>query len=184
MRKRPFLIAFIIFFVIGIILFIFKQTTAATIALAFSVMMLLTTLTNFFMNKIKINKLDQTYFVYKKDHLLKEYNKLIKDIEKDKLKALSLVYIKLKEEYELSELKKFGLFLTNKYNADPSGYDDGIVVLFVNIHPKFMDEVLKLIQKQVKEEEILVEFNYGYSYYEENIDYESLRKRAVSNLKG
>lgn len=184
MRKRGFIISFSIFIVIGIILIIFDENIAGVISLGFASMLFFTFLTTLIMEKRKIKQLDDIYYVLKKEELLKEYDKLSLEFDNEKLKAITLVYLELKEEYEKEDLKRFGLWLTQKYNADPSGIDEGIIILFVNIHDMFMTELLKHLKNQVKDENIKVDFNYGYANYKTKDDYEDLKARAIKNMKG
>lgn len=184
MKKKGFIISFLIFIGIGIILIIFDENVAGIISLGFASMLFFTYLTTLIMEKRKINQLDDVYYVLKKEELLKEYNKLAAEFDNEKLKAISLVYLEFKEEYSQEELKRFGLWLTQQYNADPSGLDEGIVILFVNIHDMFMKELLKHIKKQLKEENIKVDFNFGYANYKFQEDYEDLKARAIKNLEG
>lgn len=183
MRKKGYIISFLIFVVLGIILIVFSEKIAGIISLGFASMLFFTFLTTIIMEKRKIKQLDDVYYVLKKEELLKAYSKLATEFDNGKLKAISLVYLKFKEEYPKEDLKRFGLWLTQQYNADPSGFDDGIVILFVNIHDMFMKELLKHIKAQLKEENIKIDFNYGYANYKKEDDYEGLKARAIKNMK-
>lgn len=183
MKFKKFLWAAFIFLGIGVILIVVGENKGAYISFAFSSMMFFTVFTTFIMEKRTIKRLDQVYFVLKKDKLVTEYNKLVKDVDSDKLKALSLVYLKFKKQYKEEDLKRFGLWLTNTYSADPSGIDGGIVILFANIHPQIMDQLMKHIKTQIKEQNITVNFDYSYAYYKNNEEYEELKQRAINKLK-
>ncbi len=183
MKIKTFLTAAIIFLLVGVVLIIIGENKGAYVSLGFSSMMFFSIITLLIIQRRKIKNLDQVYFVLKKEKLLKEYEKLSNDVDSNKLKALSLVYLKLKKDYEKEDLKKFGLWLTNTYSADPSGIDGGIVVLIANIHPKIMEEFMEHIKKQIKEENLIVDFTYGFAYYLNNEEYEVLKKRAINNIK-
>lgn len=182
MKTRNFIISFIVFITIGIILIVFDYDTPAYISFGFSSILGITFLTTKIMEKSKIKKLDQTYFVLTKEELLKEYNKLSKELNDGKLRQIILTYLEFKEEYSLSELKKFGLWLTKNYDVDPSGIDNGIVILFVNIHQIMMDELMKHIKEEIRKENIQVDFNYGYAIYNEKNDYEALKNEAIKQM--
>ena len=48
----------------------------------------------------------------------------------------------------------------------------------------FMTELLKHLKNQVKDENIKVDFNYGYANYKTKDDYEDLKARAIKNKIG
>lgn len=183
MKTRNYLISFVVFVGFGVLLFIFNQQIAAYISIGFAVMLSVTFITTKVMDKRTLKKLDEKYYVLTKEQLLKEYDKLTAEFNKGKLKQVILAYLRFKEEYELNHLKNFGLWLTKTYFADPSGIDGGIVVLFVNVHEVLMAELMKDIKNKIKEENITVDFDYGFAIYQENDNYETLKTKAINNLK-
>jgi len=182
MKTRNFIIMFVVFISFGVILFLFDQNIAAYISLGFATMLGVTFLTSKILDNKKLKKLDSKYYVLTKEELLKEYNKLSKEFEEGKLKQIILTYLVFKEEYDDVTLKRFGLWLTKNYPVDPSGIDKDIIILFVNIHELMMKELIKDIKQKLKEQQILVDFKYGYSIYKKNDDYEQLKTRAINNI--
>jgi hypothetical protein len=183
MKIRTFIIPFLIFLCFGIILVIYDNMVAGFISFGLALMVSVAFITTKVIEQNKINKLDKKYYVLRKEELLKEYAKLTKEFEEGKLKQVTLVYLKLKEEYSLEVLKKFGLWLTKKFPADPSGIDEGIIILFVNIHERLMEELKEFIKDELKKENILIDFDFGYAIYKTNLDFEELKREAINNLE-
>lgn len=183
MKLRSFLVSFLAFLILGIILLIIKQNIAGVISLGFASMLGISFVTFRVMEKNKIKKLDSLYYVLKKEALIKQYEKLAKEFDSGKLRAVTLMHLKFKDEYSPQELKNFGLWLTNNYSADPSGFDGGIIILFVNIHELMIKELMKHIKNQLKEENINVDFDYGYANYVTNDEYEELKQKALETIK-
>ena len=101
MKIRNFIIPFLIFLCFGIILVIYDNMVAGFISFGLALMVSVAFITTKVIEQNKINKLDKKYYVLRKEELLKEYAKLTKEFEEGKLKQVTLVYLKLKEEYSL-----------------------------------------------------------------------------------
>lgn len=178
MRKRSMLTSMVIFLVIGGVLFIMKQWEAGIISVSFSIVTGLGVLVILFMEYRENKKLDEKHFVRRKEFLLKDYQKLTNDFNKEKLKSLNIVVLKLTKEHDETTMKDFGRWLKEAFPADPKGYDDGIVILFGNIHESLIDELIKQMRKRLKEVRLGVSFKAGYAYYSGSEDYETLRNLA------
>lgn len=183
MRKKSMLTSAIVFMIMGVVLIIIKQWEAGVIAISFATISGLGVLVILFMDRLDRKKLDSNYFVRRKEFLLKDYEKLTKDFNKGKLKSLSLVTLKLTKEHDPETLKYFGMWLKEAFPTDPKGYDEGIIILYVNIHESLMDELIKQMRKRLKELRLGVSFKYGYTYYTGTESYETLRNLAEEAIK-
>ncbi len=183
MRKKSMLTSAAIFSIVGVLLLIFKQIEAGIIALGFAFVMAVGVgailLMEFFNNK----KLDPVYAVRRKEFIVKDYEKLAKSFDKEKFKALSLVVLKLTHEHDEKTLKLFGRWLKEAFASDPIGYDEGYIIVFVNIHENLMPEMIKQMRKRLKELRLGVSFKSGYAYYTGNEDFETLKNLAEESIE-
>lgn len=180
MKKRNFLITFITIFVIAIVLAILKQWQLLYAALTFLFVIGIMIIASAIIDHRYKKKLDKRYQILTKENLIKEYQKIKISKETGKIKAFCLVYFNLEKDYRENDLKSFSGFLKTKFSIDPIGYDDGVVVIVVNMHEIMMNELIKIIKNEMKEKELFVRFNYGIAYYGNNESYQELYNEAKS----
>lgn len=183
MRKKSMLTSTIVFLLIGIVLLILKQWEAGIIAVAFSLVTGAGILVLLLMEYLERQKYDKKYYVRRKEFLLKDYDKIAQDFNKEKIKSLNIVVLKFTKEHDQETFKLFGKWLKEAFPSDPKGYDEGIVILFANIHESLIDELIKQMRKRLKELRLGVSFKTGYAYYSGSEDYETLRQIAEATIK-
>lgn len=183
MRKRSTIVSFVLFVVISLILFFVGEKKAAFVAGGFSSFLLVALLGFYLIDFRNKRKLDPDYKVLKKEHLLAAYDKLVKEYENEKLKAVCLVYLKLAREYDFETIKSFSQLLLKDYKIDPVGYDGGYVVLFANIHELLLPEIIKQLRIKLQQLNLEIEFKYGFSYYTSGKNYQIMLEEAKNVLK-
>ena len=46
-----------------------------------------------------------------------------------------------------------------------------------------MEELKEFIKDELKKENILIDFDFGYAIYKTNLDFEELKREAINNLE-
>ncbi|MGI6360219.1 MAG: hypothetical protein ACOX02_04180 [Acholeplasmatales bacterium] len=170
--------------IVAILLFVLKQYTASFIAASFSFVMLVSLVGLIIINKKEEKRKDKRFGIYTKENLIIEFNKLKKQKDENKLKALMLLYIVPNKEYEDEKIKALASYLNKKFSIDPIGYDEGISIVLGNIHELLVNELMKQIKEELVENNINIDYKYGFSYYTNNETYENLLeeiKRGLNN---
>jgi hypothetical protein len=183
MKKRSFYISFILFLGLTIILILLKQYNAAIISGSFTGFILLSIIGLYIIDYRYHQKLDNKYYVLTKDYIVKEYEKLTKQKDEGKLKAVSILYIVLIGNYPDDVLKAFGKFLDESFKIDPVGRDDGYIVLLANIHEIMLTEMVKQFKDKLNETNIKVQFRFGAAYYTGSESFETLKLEAKKTVK-
>lgn len=183
MKKRSFYISFILFLGLTIVLILLNQSNAAIISGSFTGFILLSIIGLYIIDYRYHQKLDNKYYVLTKDHLVKEYNKLIKQKEEGKLKAVCLLYLVLIGNYPDDVLKAFGKFLDKSFKIDPVGWDEGYIILLANIHEIMLTEMVKQFKDNLNETNIKVQFRFGAAYYTGSESYDTLKLEARKTVK-
>jgi hypothetical protein len=170
--------------IVAILLFILKQYTAAIIAASFSFIMLISMIGIVIFNKKEESRKDKRYGIYTKENLIVEFNKLKKQKDENKLKALMLLYIVPNRKYEDNEIKALASYLNKKFSIDPIGYDEGISIVLANIHELLLEEMMRQIKIELIENNIKIDYKYGFSYYTNNESYEDLLEEIKGGHNG
>ena len=50
--------------------------------------------------------------------------------------------------------------VNKKFPSRSFGIDEGIIILFVNIHERFMEKLKEFIKDELKKENILIDFGF------------------------
>lgn len=183
MKVRNIVFPLVLSVVLAVVLFILGEITAGIIAISFSFLMVLTTLTIIFYDLRQKKKQDKRFGILTKENFIIEYNKLIKMKENDKLKAVCLLVIKPYGKYTDSDIKSFSTYLKKKFSIDPIGYDDGIVIALANIHELMLEEMMKQIKEELMSKKIPISFRFGIEYYTGNETYEELMLHIKKGMK-
>lgn len=183
MRKKSMITSTVLFAIVGLAMIPFKQWEAMIIALSFSVVMGVGVITILLIEYLESKKLDKTYFLRRKEFIVKDYQKLTAEFDKNKHKAVSMTVFKFTKEHDQKTLKSFAKWLKEAFTTDPMGYDDGVIILFVNMHEALMPELIKQARKRLKDARIGVSFKSGFAYYTGNEDYETLKQLAEDSIK-
>ncbi len=172
--------------IVAILLFVLKQYTAGVIAASFSFIMLVSLFGLLIINKKEEKRKDKRFGIYTKENLIIEFNKLKKQKDDNKLKALMILYIVPSKEYKDEDIKALANYLKKKFTIDPIGYDEGISIILGNIHELLLNELMKQIKTELVDSNINIDYKYGFSYYTNSETYEDLLeeiKRGFSNVK-
>lgn len=173
--------------IVSVLLLVLKQYTGGIIAASFSFIMLVTLISLIVINKKEERRKDKRFGIYTKENLIVEFNKLKKQKDENKLKALMLLHIIFNKQYEDEKIRDFASYLKKKFSIDPIGYDEGISVALVNIHEILLTEIMRQIKIELVENNIDLDYRYGVSYYTNNETYEDLLeeiKKGFINVKG
>ncbi len=174
MKVKNVLYPLIFSLIVAILLFVLKQYTAGIIAASFSFIMLVSLVGLLIINKKEESRKDKRFGIYTKENLLIEFDKLKKQKDENKLKALMLLYIVPNKEYEDDEIKALASYLNRKFSIDPIGYDEGIIIVLGNIHEILLNEMMKQIKVELAKNNVNVDYKYGFGYYTNNETYEEL----------
>ncbi len=179
MKKRGIIISFGVFTVIGIILLVLKEQNPAFVSFGFASLMLFMLLTFAIIDKQNEKKKDPRYGVLKQEHFQKSFEKITKDYNLGKLKAVGLLFVSFDKEYETKTLLMFSKVLNKLFKIDPMSYDQGIIILLINIHPLMINELMKHLRVSLKVENIDVSFKTGFSSYTGTQTYQELKQEAA-----
>lgn len=183
MRKANLLLMLGIFSVLAIVFVILEQTmffyASATLVFVIGIMLVSRVL----IDKKYQKKLDKRYQLLTRDNLEKEFEKVRKTKEEDKIKAFCLVHFSFLENYEDKIIEEFGKYLKTKFAIDPMGYVDGIAVIVINMHEIMMNEMFKIIKKELNDKNFNLKYKVGMSFYTNNDSLESLLSEAKRGAK-
>ena len=95
-----------------------------------------------------------------------------------------LLYIVPNRKYEDNEIKALASYLNKKFSIDPIGYDEGISIVLANIHELLLEEMMRQIKIELIENNIKIDYKYGFSYYTNNESYEDLLEEIKGGHNG
>lgn len=183
MKKSNLLIMLVILVILSVVFFVLKQLMFfyAAATLAFVILIMLAS--RFIIDKQYQKKLDSKYKLLNEENLEKEFNKIKKSKDEDKIKAFCVVHFALLEKYDDKVIEEFGKYLKIKFSIDPIGYKDGIAIIVVNMHEIMMNEMFKIIKKEMKNNELKLRYKVGLAFYTSKDTFETLIEEAKRSAK-
>ena len=183
MKKTNLLIMMIIFMALTALFIFLRETTFTYISSTLTFVILIMLSAKTIIDKQYQKKLDKRYMLLTNENMIKQYDKLRLEKENDKIMAFCLIYFKLLENYDDKTILNFGKYLKTKFSIDPIGFNDGVVVIVVNMHEIMMNEMFKTIKNELKQLEFNIKYKVGMAYFSGNETYDALLEEAKKGVK-
>lgn len=183
MRKRNLLVMLVILIILSVVFISLGELMFFYLSATLSFVIFIMVTSKMIIEKQYQKKLDKRYQLLTNENLIKEFGKVKKDKDEGKIKAFCVVHFGFLEKYQDEMIISMGKYLKTKFSIDPMGYIDGIAIIVVNMHEIMMNEMLKIIKKELKDNGFKLKYKVGIAFYSNDDSFEKLLSEAQRSAK-